>query len=191
MSALRVATLWALACVGCVKHEAPPPPAAGSAKKPRAEITVWADPSAAPQDDPNSFVLPTEPPKTLLVVERGGMTLGVIGLPKGLSSADTMTLLDKPILAAQANESPALDAMIAVSSGCLKDLEPVIKEYFFRWWKLVLVVGAPCQGKVTSPMGVTALVEVGRGRYVRLTFDRNTRAILRVEDSKTQLTDRR
>ena len=163
--------------VGCTKHEPPAPPAAPGPRKPRVDVTVWLDPRGeVPGATATSVTLATDaPPETRQMLERGGLHLAILGLPKG---ADAGAFLEKAVPEAEAAGS---NATIVVSTGCLADLAPVLQKNVAPFWTVALVVGAGCGGKVKAAIGAAALVEAGQASRVRITFDRHTRAFLKVE----------
>lgn len=180
MRALTVAIVCGLVGAGCRKHEPALPSAPAGEKKPRVELTVWLDPTGGPAArDGTAISLSTAAlPKTPQLVKREGIAIGVIGVPKNLALREAIEYLGNTIYEIRVAGS---DATVVLGVDCLKDLAPAIQRNRELWWTVALVVGNPCGGRVTSPIGVTALVETGQASRVRLTFDRNTRALLKVE----------
>jgi hypothetical protein len=167
----------ALLLAACTAREPPPaPPPSSGAKKPRVEITLWLR-GRPPADDPLALALPAEPPPMPRLVERGGITLGVIGLPPVLSGEAAIDYLEKSI---PETHVAGADATVVVTPKCLQELAPVVLKNRGDWWRLALVAGPACGERVTSPIGVTALVDSARTQRVRISFDRNSRGMLKV-----------
>jgi hypothetical protein len=179
LRALQVATLCGMVGIGCTKPDSPAPAAALGPKKPRVDITVFLDPTAEPADAATSLSVATgAPPKERLLLERSGLHFGIVGVPDGLSPEAASDFLAKAVPAA---EFAGSNATIIVSRGCLADLQLALQKNIQAFWPVALVVGKSCGGKVKPAIGAAALVEAGKASRVRITFDRHTRAFVKVE----------
>jgi len=180
-----------LACAACSPRETPSSPpspsqpsevdtAPAGPRRTRREsvaVTVLIDRKPA-ADDAQAVVLSTAAlPGTPALIKRGGVTLGVIGLPKTMQGAEAVAYLERTIRETSARS----DAIVLVSEHCLEALQPIVTQHLVAWWMLALVAAPGCGAPVASPIGVTALVDSHHAAPVRLVFDRATRAILTVE----------
>jgi len=160
-------------CIGCAKHEAPPAPQ--GPKKPRVDIIVWLDREPEGDAETQVAVKTNAPPKEREMLERSGLHLAILGVP---ADVDPVTFLNKAIPEA---EFAGSNATIALTTRCLADLQPALEKNVAAFWTLALVVGAACDARVKPAIGAAALVEAGKASRVRITFDRHTRAFLKVE----------
>jgi hypothetical protein len=165
----RVTVAIVCGLVGC-KKTAPPE----ELRKPRVDLTIWLDPSRdVPADDVT--VMTAAPPTTRQMFERSGIHIAVVGVPP---EGDLTQLLWKAIPEAEVAGS---NATILVSTRCLKDMQPTLQQNLLPFWTVALVMGAHCEGAVDPRLGAMVLVEAGSASRVRITFDRTTRAFLKVE----------
>jgi hypothetical protein len=168
LRALMVAILCGL--VGCRKTE---PPDEHGARKPRVDLTAWLDPSTPiPVDD--VAVAVAEPPKARQMFERSGIHVAVVGVPE---EGDPEPFL---IAAVADAETAGSNATILVSKRCLRELQSALEKHL-RFWTVAVVIGARCEGAVNPRLGSMSLVEAGSASRVRITFDRHTRAFIKVD----------
>lgn len=143
-------------------------------RKPRVDVTIALAASAAAPDAVT--VEPGAPPATRQMFERSGLRLAAVGVPAG---EDLGPLLRRVVAEAEAAGS---NATILLTSRCLRELETVLEKDVAPFWTVALVVGLRCDGAaVKSHVGAAALVETGSASAARITFDRHTRAFLKVE----------
>lgn len=141
-------------------------------RKARVEVDVWLEPRERVAEHE---VVAAEPPKALQSIERAGMRIVVVGIP---TDGDPLALFDK---AASDGYQAGSNATIVVTRRCLRDLVPAMQKYMLTAWTVALVVGARCDGPVSPTVGAALFVESGSAARVKITFDRRTRAFLRVE----------
>lgn len=160
-------------CLGCSRHEAPP--AREGPKKPLVDITVWID--RTPEGDPETTVaISTKtPPRAREMLQRSGFQMAIVGVP---ADADLQAFLEKEVPEVEAAGSIAT---LVVSTRCLADFVPILQKKISLYWRVALVVGAPCEAKTKSALGTAILVEAGKISQVRMTFDRHMGAFLKVE----------
>jgi hypothetical protein len=165
-----------LGCRGCEKA----PAAQGNddegrlSRKPRVELTVGL--GSSPGLPADAIILdPQSPPTKPLTFERSGITVAVVGIPP---SGDAASLMKAEVAAAYAAGASAL---VFVSTRCLADLEPILTKDIAGFWTVPLVIGARCDGAVQTNIGAAALVAVGTASRVTITFERTTRAFLKVQ----------
>lgn len=160
----------ALSLAACKKAA---PPDEQGARKPRVDLTLWIDPpSPTPQD---VSVTTATPPKDRQMFERDGVHVAVVGVP---SEGDPEPFLQGSVFEAAKAGS---NATVLVTTRCLKDLKPALERNILAFWSVAVVIGARCDGGVTPTLGAMALVEAGGATRVKITFDRHTRAFLKVE----------
>ncbi|MBX3186574.1 MAG: hypothetical protein KF819_06150 [Labilithrix sp.] len=161
--------------MACAKK---PPPGEQGPRKPRVELTIVlaAGRGGAPSGPHDVVtVTPEAPPASRQMFERSGMRVAVVGLP---SDGDPEPFMKTAVAEAEAAGS---NATVLVSTRCLGDLQPALEKNVGAFWTVPLVVGARCEGAVKPNIGAAALVENGGASKVRVTFDRHTRAFLKVE----------
>ncbi len=165
-----------LACVGCTKK---PPPGEEGPRKPRVDLTiVLATDDAGPpaSESPDTVtVTPRSPPTSLQMFERSGLHVAVVGVP---AEGDPEPFMKAAVAEA---ETAGSNATILVSTRCLGELEPALEKNVGAFWTVPVVVGRRCEGSVKTNVGAAALVEAGGVAKVRVTFDRHTRAFLKVD----------
>jgi hypothetical protein len=174
-----VAIACALACAACERREPPSSSAAAGSRgrRERVAVTVFIDRKPPAEDAQAIAVSTTAPPDKPKLLERSGITLRVVGVPKTIDAARVGPYLEKTL----DDIKLRTDAIVIVSGHCLETLEPVIKHYVVAWWMVPLVAAPDCGAPVSSPIGVTALVDARNAPPVRIVFDRATHAILNVE----------
>jgi hypothetical protein len=140
----------------------------------RKEISFWLDPrGAVPPDD--VAVSTTEPPSAFQLLERGEFKIAVVGVG---AEGDATPLLQK---AMDETFRAGSNATVVVTTRCLKDLVPGMQQDLLYFWHMVAAVGAHCEGTVPARIGAAVFVEVGSASRIQVTFDRRTRAFLKVE----------
>jgi hypothetical protein len=154
--------------VACEKPSSPPDEQ--GPRKPRVDITVWLDPRTAVSPD-DVVVTTASPPKALQMFERSGLRIAVVGVPPGGDVAK----------AARDARDAGSNATVFVSTGCLKDLQLGLEKNLLSAASVALAIGARCDGSAKPRIAAAALVEAGSASRVRITFDRHTRAFLKVE----------
>lgn len=160
---------WAALAVGCSRSGASP-----AKDDKRIDLTVWLDPKG--DVGPDGLVLSiADPLPPLQFVERAGLKLAVIGVPR---EGDPMELMERTI--ADVHHAN-VQAAFFVTTRCLSDLQPTMRRNLLPFWIVALVVGARCDGGFDPEMGAAAQVAIGSASRVRITFDRSTRVFLRVE----------
>jgi 2',3'-cyclic-nucleotide 2'-phosphodiesterase (5'-nucleotidase family) len=135
----------------------------------------------------------SEPEKPLLI-DKQGVKIELIGLAKSAGAdagtvADLFSALDGR---AQAIVEHGAHVGILLSNACVDELTAVLKRGAREWPFLVLAIGQACGAHaVESPIYGTALIAAGTGfrQYgrARLTFDRNTGALLRAETGSVEV----
>ena len=167
MRALIVAIVCAL--VACSKTQS-----SSEARGARTEITFWLDPrGAVPSED--VAVVTTKPPNAMQLLDRGDLKIAVVGVG---AEGDATPLLQKVMDEAYRAGS---NATVVVTTRCLTDLVPGMRKDLLYFWTMVAAVGARCDGGSPPRIGAAAFVEVGSASRIKVTFDRRTRAFLKVE----------
>lgn len=149
-----------LACAGCTKK---PPPEEQGPRKPRVDVVV---------------TLPKAPPASReFIGAEDGVHIALVGVP---SEGELEPLLRTAVHEA---EYAGSNATVVVSTRCLRDLQPALEKNEQSFWTLAAVVGARCEGAgpSKSTIGAAVLIEAGGPPKVRITFDRHTRAFVKVE----------
>jgi hypothetical protein len=163
----------ASASAACTKK---PPPEQQGPRKPRVDITVVLAPGRDGVDASDVvMVTPAAPPASRQMFERDGMQVAVVAVPP---EGELEPLVKTAVLDAEAAGS---NATVLLSTRCLRDLQPSLEKNVGAFWTLAVVVGARCEGAVKSNIGAAALIESGGASRVRISFDRHTRAFLKVE----------
>ena len=135
---------------------------------------MWIDPPAAiPAGD--VAVTTSAPSPERQMFDRNGIHVAVVGVPK---DADPEPFLQGAVSAA---ESAGSNATVFVTTRCLRDREPALARNILTSWTVAVVIGAHCDGAATPRLGAMAMVELGSASKVKITFDRHTRAFLKVE----------
>lgn len=148
-------------------------PAPTDERKARVELDVWLQPRAVVPEE--AIAVAAEPPSTMQTLERAGMRVAIVGVPR---EGDPIPAFERVVSEAfQAGSN----ATIVVTQRCLRELVPAMEKHLLTSWTVALVVGAPCEGAVSPALGAALFVEAGSVPRVRITFDRRTRAFLRVE----------
>ena len=173
---MHAATLCAAIALGCTKHDSSPPPIPSGPKKPRVDVTLWLDPRGDVPADGVALNTSTLPSSQTL--ERAGIRLTTLGMPKGLSATDTNRFLSNAVTQLIVGH---VNAIVVVTAACLADVEPVLEKNPIGLWPIAVVVGAGCDREFKPFVGVTALVEAGKASRVRMTFDRHTGFVLKIE----------
>lgn len=177
---MHVTTLCVIIGFGCSKHESPEPPVAPGPKKPRAEVMLWFDPRGEVPADAVKLDT-TTPPASRQTLERAGIHFAIVGLPKGLSAAE----IDQSLVGAVVeSERTHINATIVITHACLADIGPVLEKNPIPLWPIAVVVGAGCGREFKPFVGVTALLEAGTASRARMTFDRRTGYVLKIEPIK-------
>jgi hypothetical protein len=160
---LIVAIVCAFA--GCSK-----PPPVGT----RGEITFWLDPpGAVPKGD--VAVATQRPSMQMEVLDRAELKVAVAGIPAdGDASAHLWRVMDETYRAGS-------NTTVVVTTRCLKDLVPEMQKHLLYYWHMVAAVGARCDGGAPPRIGAAVFVEAGSASRVKVTYDRRTRAFLKVE----------
>ncbi len=143
----------------------------------RFDLTVWLDPKG--DVPPDGFVLSTSkayPP--FQFHEHAGLKIGVIGVPP---EGDPTEIMERGV--GQTHWGSG-DVAIFVTTRCLSDLQPAFQKNLLPFWNVALVVGAECKGGYEPRIAAAAQVAIGSASRVRVTFDRSTKAFLRVEPMK-------
>jgi hypothetical protein len=154
------------------------PPSHDEGRKPRVDLTVWLGPKSDVPED-GLVVSTTEPPAGVTFFDKVDMKIAVVGVPVEGDPAPGLEKAISDVHVAKAN------AAIVVTKRCLRDLVPALRKNLLPFWVVAIVVGARCDGPpVESNLGAAALLEAGAASRVRITFDRRTRAFLKVEPLK-------
>lgn len=167
-----------LASVGCTKRK--PPPEEHGPRKPLVDVTVVLatatdrDAASTVSDPDVVTVTPAAPPISRQMFERSGVRIAVLGVS---AEGDPEPWMKSAVFDAEVAGS---NATILVSSRCLSDLEPALEKNIGAFWTVAVVVGKRCEGSVKSNIGAAALIETGQASKVRVTFDRHTRAFIKV-----------
>jgi hypothetical protein len=129
-----------------------------------------------------------------LVIERQGVKLEIIGLTKetkevARSNTDLLSTVRGKVLAIREHGA---DVGILLSDVCVEELAEMLRRDARDWAFLVLAIGRQCDAKHwETPIHSTALLATGDGfqRYARarLTFDRNTGALLRADTATVEV----
>lgn len=119
---------------------------------------------------------PRSPPAKRQTFERSGMSVAIVGVPK---EGDP-----EAIVRAEVAESgrAGTSALVVVTERCLADLQAVLTKNIANFWIVALVVGARCDGAEPT-VGAATLVPTGSASQVTITFERTTRAFLKVQPS--------
>jgi 2',3'-cyclic-nucleotide 2'-phosphodiesterase (5'-nucleotidase family) len=128
-----------------------------------------------------------------LMLDEQGVKLEIIGLSKQLnaSGANGAMLAELRGWAHKIHDHGA-HVGIVLSDVCVEDLADAFEQSGRDWAFLVLAIGQRCAAaEVRSPIHSVALLAAGDGfqQYARakLTFDKNTGALLRAETSQVEL----
>lgn len=165
-----------LGCRGCQKGPAAQENAdeERSARKPRVEVTIGLGSIPALPADA-IIVDPRSPPTKPQSFERSGITVVVVGIPEG----DAAVLMKAEVAAAYAAGASAL---VFVTTRCLAEIQLILTKDIAGFWTVPLVIGARCDGDAVQPnIGAAALVAAGTASRVTITFERTTRAFLKVQ----------
>ena len=140
------------------------------------DLVVWLDPQGpVPPSGVGILTSPTPPAAPVVVEEREGTKIVIARVPP---DGDATAALEK--IMGQAFDSGGY-ATVVIPSRCLKDLEPGFRKNLLYFWHAAAVIGAPCEGAVPSSIGAAAFVSRGSASRVQITFDRRTRAFVRVQ----------
>lgn len=166
---VSVAFCIAFSLLGCKKANT------DSERRPRLEVTVWLDPRD-PVPPGDIAVSTTAPPKERQLFDLGDVHMAVVAAP---TEGDIPALMERVVV--DADIQGHSNGTVVVTTGCAKDVVEVFQKNLLPFWTVAVVVGNRCGDPATPRVGAAAVVERGTASRVRVTFDRHSRAFIKVE----------
>jgi hypothetical protein len=127
---------------------------------------------------------------TPLRIERQGVKIDIIGLAKKFAGDDPLPSVRDQVLGLR---DRGADVGILLSDACTADLADMLRGAARDWAYLVLTIGRACgthEREMRIYSGTLLAADAGFQQYVRakLTFDRNTGALLRADTGTVPVT---
>jgi hypothetical protein len=127
---------------------------------------------------------------TPLRIERQGVKIEIIGLAKKFAGDDPLPAVRDQVLSLR---DRGADVGILLSDACTDELADMLRRAARDWAFLVLTIGRACgahEREVRIYSGTLLAADAGFQQYVRakLTFDRNTGALLRADTGTVPVT---